>query len=85
MSQLHEVRRSILREAAIDGRIPIGSERKKGELGDMQPKFIVQTSDDSIVLEIRLFKHGYASFPSSLETMWAHGVCRPLRTTRSAV
>ena len=56
-----KVRRFIVCDDAIDGRIPIGSERKKSNLDDEQPIFIPQTSDDLFVLEIRFFKHGHVN------------------------
>ena len=53
--QLKKVRRVIGRDYAIDGRVQIGSDREKCDLGHRQPIFIFKASNDSFVLEIRFF------------------------------
>lgn len=72
-------------DGAIDGRIPIGSERKKRHVDDRQPISILHTRDDVFVLEIRWFKHEFVSVPSSYETISANGVCCPTAKVRHAV
>ena len=54
-SQLEKVWRAIAGCDAIDRRIRIGSEREKSKLGDIQPVVLLQTSDNSLVLEIGSF------------------------------